>query len=385
MQEFIFGGSSIVRKFISLVLTASIISLSLGALVEKATASLPSDDKALALIEKARRAIGGSDAIAGVKSMRIKGSMTKTFEFNGQSRIENGESEIALMLPDKMVRTIKLGNGPEGLSGPVVKQMGVMVTGPMPPLPPNGSGVTRIIVKDKDGELREIPQGQPTGTFGTVEENGQVRKMVVRVDTVGGEADSQVGPAGSVEGRRIVMDRDAHLAAGGGGAGQNELLRTMLSLLMTAPDGMNVSYTYGGSATVDGIACEVVNAAFGGSEYRLHLAADSGLPVMIAYKGFAAPTVVAFRTADDQGAAPKSDTIIMRRADVAPPQMTEIEVRFGDFRNVGGINLPFRWSQTTGGKADETFTVSSYDINPADIANSFKDVKVVVRGDAKEK
>lgn len=195
--------------------------------------------------------------------MRIKGSMTKTFEFNGQSRIENGESEIALMLPDKMVRTIKLGNGPEGLSGPVVKQMGVMVTGLMPPLPPNGSGVTRIIVKDKDEELRETPQGQATSTSGTVEENGQVRKMVVRVDTVGGGADSQVGPAGSVEGRRIVMDRDAHFAAGGG-AGQNELLRTTLSLLMTAPDGMNVSYTYGGSATVDGIACEVVNAAFGG-------------------------------------------------------------------------------------------------------------------------
>ena len=57
----------------------------------------------------------------------------------------------------------------------------------------------------------------------------------------------------------------------------------------------------------------------------------------------------------------------------------EFTVKFSDYRTVNGVQLPFKWTQTVGGEPDETFDVTSYEINPANIADKFKNQNVMVR------
>ena len=71
------------KRFIFTVLCVSVFFTGLGSLIESASASLKSDDKALELLRKARAAIGGDQAVGGVRSMTITGKATKTFETEG--------------------------------------------------------------------------------------------------------------------------------------------------------------------------------------------------------------------------------------------------------------------------------------------------------------
>ena len=53
--------------------------------------------------------------------------------------------------------------------------------------------------------------------------------------------------------------------------------------------------------------------------------------------------------------------------------MAEFQLKFSDFRATGGLQLPFKWTQTIAGKDDEVFDITSYEINPANIADKFKE------------
>ena len=63
-------------------------------------------------------------------------------------------------------------------------------------------------------------------------------------------------------------------------------------------------------------------------------------------------------------------------ADAAP---VENFVRFSDYRSVGGVQLPYRWATSVGGSVKETFDVTTFDVNPANIAEKFQNQKVMVR------
>jgi len=106
------------KRFLISVLCVSVFFLGLGTLIEKVGARFKSDEKALALIKAARAAIGGDSAISGIQSLRIKGATTHTFKIDGTDRSETGETEIALQLPDKVSKMIKMGredgNAPAG-------------------------------------------------------------------------------------------------------------------------------------------------------------------------------------------------------------------------------------------------------------------------------
>ena len=159
----------------------------------------------------------------------------------------------------------------------------------------------------------------------------------------------------------------------------NEMLRLTLGLLLTAPQGMDVNYTFGGESSVDGTACNIVNAEFAGTTFKLYLGQTSNLPVMMTYTGMRLPVMV-FKTKDDKsGEQPKENVVVLRKADGPPAETAEFNVKFSDYHSVSGVQLPFKWTQTVGGAADETFDVTSYDINPANIADKFKDQKVMIR------
>ena len=62
-------------------------------------------------------------------------------------------------------------------------------------------------------------------------------------------------------------------------------------------------------------------------------------------------------------------------------EMVSVEnlVKFSDYRSTGGVQLPYKWTTTVGGNVREVFDVTSYDLNPANIAERFANQKVFVR------
>ena len=362
------------KRFIISILCVSVFFIGLGALVDKAGANFRSDEKALALVRQARLAIGGDSAIAGVQSLRIVGQTTRNFRIDGIEKAESGETEIALQLPDKLMKMTKIGHTDAGSDKTVKKEVNVVVVGNgkeahkiivSDDTAPSGDGVQKIIIKKSDGTTEEL-NGSETGKviFHKGDKtifNGENEKMIttdgphVMINRVGGEAHH---------------DAMRH----------NELLRLTLGLLLTAPQGMDVSYTFGGESSVDGAACNIVVAEFGGSAFKIYLGQASNLPVMMTYKGMPMPTVMKFRTKDPNAAGePKDNKIFTRKVGGPAPDSVEYSVKFSDYRSTGGVQLPYKWTQTVGGAADETFDVTSYEVNPTNIAEKFQNQKVMVR------
>lgn len=396
------------KRFIFSVAALTVIFLGVGAVVERTGASSKSDEKALDLIRKARLAIGGDAAVAAVKSMSIKGRTTTIINVNGSERSETGDTEIALQFPDKMVKMVKIGDGAVGAGHKIMDhQIDVVVTGDHaktkviePHRVEAGGGVDKkIVIKKKDGTVQELTGAEAEAFIAANpgvpgEKRVIVRKAdgpehieeIVLKDKVaarsGGEGTktwtTSDGKTFTVDTKNVLLDK----VAGPGHARSNDLLRTAMALLLTAPEGMDVTYTFGGESTLDGIAANVVVASFGGESFKLFLDRSSNLPVGMSFTAHRAPRIVTFeRSAAPTGEAPKEmkDVRVFTRTAAAPAPVADFVVKFADYRNVGGVQLPFRWIQTVGGAADETFEVTSYDINPADISTKFDNQNVKVR------
>lgn len=451
------------KRFIFSILCMAVFFIGLGALVEKTGAKFKSDEKALALIAKARQAIGGDTAISSVKSLSIAGRTTRSFKIDGAVKSEDGDTEIALQFPDKMMRTTSVGHGDGnvGFARTVNKQMDVVVTGDGPGEmnvrvtgEGHGEGVgtgtsTHVIIK-KDGETVKDLTGADAekwiaehGTAGAGEVKIMVKKSDGSIETING-GDGKLGDAahggvivrkvdggnatfttedgktvvlrtdGNGEGgeRHVItrtgsgdtatfkttddgnvvfmkkMDGDAvagkmvggdhvmlNRVGGGmarGGGRQNDLFRTTFGLLLTAPEGMDVSYTYGGDGDVDGTSCDIVVAEFAGSSYKLYLSKASSLPVMMSYKGSPEPQVFMYKTKAPDGTVDTKDNVVFtRKVEGGPVGGAETNVKFSDYRSVNGVQFPYKWTQTSG-DATETFDVTSYEINPANISSKFQ-------------
>jgi hypothetical protein len=377
------------KRFIMTVLCASVFFVGLGAIAEKAGAKFKSDEKALALIRAARVAIGGDSSIAGVQSLRIVGQTTQTFRINGTDQTEQGETEIALQLPDKLMKTVKIGHG-DGTGeqqNMITRQMDVVVVG-------NdengktivrgdgkgegtGSGAMRIIVKE-DGEPNEEASGD-----GSVKEINTADGKKIIVHKAEGTENFEFRTANPSGAPLDSNGKQTFFRTGGHGeARENELLRLTLGLFLSAPQGIDVNYTYGGESDVDGTACNLVVADLGGLSIKLFLNRDSNLPVMMAYTGMRMPKVITFNKEVAPPADGSKDVIYFKNAGPGVPaggDKAEFQVRFSDYRSVNGVQLPYRWTTNVNGSVEETFDVENYEVNPANIAEKFQHEKVFVR------
>lgn len=370
------------KRFIFSILCVTVSAIGLGALVEKATATLKSDERAVALIKQARLAIGGEQSIAEVRSMIIKGDTSININMDGVSRNEKGETEIALQLPDKLSKMVKINH--EGVAeGEKITSKAheviVMKRSESGAGIGGGTGIgigvepgaKKVIVRTAEGDGPEVEKIIVEGKEGEFTTRDG-KKVVIRKD---GDVrvDEKVLVHSREKGERIRVEKAEYEAVR-----QNELLRTTLSLLLTPPVGMDVNYTYGGEVDVDGTTCDLVNAEFAGSNIKLFLSKASSLPVMVSYQGNAMPTVMRFRAKAPEGAEPVKENVVFARK-VEAPEMAEVQVRFSDYRGVNGVQLPYKWTTTVGGQTAEVFDVSSYEINPANIAEKFQDRKVFMR------
>jgi hypothetical protein len=213
-----------------------------------------------------------------------------------------------------------------------------------------------------------------------VMKKGDARDVVVKDDEMS-------------EGKRVMLDKvDRHVTGDASRLQQNELFRTTFALLLSAPEGSDANYNYGGVESVDGNSCDVILVDGGSSPFKLFIDQSSHLPVMMSYKG-SIPMVFKFNRDElktggdgqtknviinrDGSHDEMSDSkvhVITRKLD-APEALAEFQVRFSDYKTVGGVQLPYKWTQTVGGQPDQTVNVASYEINPSNIADKFKQTR----------
>ena len=375
------------KRFITTTLGLSVFFVGLGAIVEKTTASFRSDEKALEIIKKARIAIGGEGAIAGVKSLIIKGQTTNTLSIDGADRIEQGEAEIALQFPDKMMKTVRIGKAGDATAAREDLKTFDVVINNGEAAPGNGETKKFVIRKMNDGQINEMEAGEAKVFVRKIEgETGEfvVDENATEVKTADGKKFTIVSKAGEgelkAEGGNVLIERlksPDHAPAR-----HNELLRTALALLVTAPEGMDVSYTYAGDSNLDGTAVSAVVASFAGASYKLYFDSSSFLPVAMSYVGHPGPVIVKLRKEAGDAAA-KADVVTFNRKVEGPADGVESLVRFSDYRSTNGVQLPYKWTTSIGGKLTEVLDVTSYDVNPANISERFENQNVKFRVKAK--
>jgi hypothetical protein len=216
-----------------------------------------------------------------------------------------------------------------------------------------GNSVKRVLIKRPDGTVQELS-------------GAEAEKVIVRdggIDRAATEAEA---------GDRRIMVRKLEGDADHKEVRHNELFRLTLGLLLSAPQGLDVNYNYGGDADVDGTPCSIVVAETAGTSYKIYLNRTSYLPVMMVYTGMRMPNVMFLKRDGVPPADAKDKMVFLRSVDAPAEQTAEFQVKFSDYRTVSGVQFPFKWVQTAGGAADETFEVSSFEVNPANIAEQFE-------------
>lgn len=359
------------KRFAVSVLSISVFFVGLGSLAEHVGARFRSDEKALEIVRKARTAIGGEAAIAQVRSMVITGRSVHTFKVGDAERSEHGETEIAIQFPNMISQKTKIGK--DDGTGPkmVSSQHDLMVV-------TKGSDAEKVRVNGtgngtfttSDGRTIVLKSAAPGESTFTTEDG---KKVVVQKTEANG-----TGEWKSKDGKEVVLERSAGpMAYAHGGKKNNELLRLTLALLVTAPEGMDVNYTFAGESDIDGTAVNVINAEFGGSSYKLFIAKANDLPVAMSYRGMGMPKIMKFtkEAATPEEAARDHVTFTKK---ISAESVEQI-VKFTDYRSTGGVQLPYKWTTSVNGTVKEVFDVTTYDINPANIAEKFADQKLFVR------
>lgn len=364
---------------------AALVFVSIGNIAEKVAAGFKSDEKALTIIKNARIAIGGDAAIGEVKSMVIKGKTSKTIKVDGVERVEQGETEIAFEGPDRLMKIVKMGN-PDGGEGSALieRSVDLVVVGK------NDGPAKTIVLEGKDGEFitgdgtkviaRKV-EGTPAETKVVVRKKGDTADFVVT-------GDGNVKEVSTADGKKFtIVQRDSNdgewvteddkkvriskVVAAGHATRDNELLRTMLSLLLTAPEGMDVAYTFAGETDVEGFAANAVDASFGGATVKLFFDRSTNLPLGMSYVGTPAPIVLKMKRAAREPVAEVEKKDVVFHRTVAIETGVQTFVRFADYRSTNGVQLPYRWTTSYAGKQAEVFEIATYEVNPANIAEKF--------------
>lgn len=328
------------KRFIVSMLCISVFFIGLGGLVDSVGAKFKSDEKALEILRLARQAVGGEANIKAVQSLSIRGRATKTFDFDGVARSEQGEWELNMQLPGKFSKMMKVrvedtGTGEKS----EFSNKDVVII-------KKGEG-DKVLLRKSEGELLKdgvviVKKSDGDKTFERTENtNGEVKKVVVEDDI------------------RATFEKMQH----------NDLVRTTLSLLLTTPQDVNADYTYLGEGSVDGSACNIIEARSGDSTVKLFLDKSSNLPRMMSYQ--AAKPMMFFKIKKADGDTEENGDVKTFTRKLDAPELAEFQVKFSDYRSVSGLQLPFKWVQTVGGNSDETIEISSYEMNPANIAEKF--------------
>lgn len=342
------------KKFIVMILSVTTFFLGLGSLVSQVGAKFKSDAQALELIKQARQAIGGDANIKNVRSLTIIGKATQTSTVDGVPGTEQGDMEINLSLPNQYGKMMKFG---DEIGGGMIKRDANVV----------------IFNRSDDKELSGKVSSEDGGNKIFIRKVGEDNKFTVTSD----KSVSVTAVNGNEKTAGNDMVFDTIVADDRGDFRQNDLFHTTFSLLLTAPEGLDVSYVYAGEGNVDGFSCDIVDAQSNGSSVKLYLDKSSHLPRMMTYQAVK-PFMIKIAGNEMKPDGDKNARVLLRQK-MPAPETSEFQVKFSDYRAVNGIQLPFKWTQTVGGQADQNVDIVSYEVNPANIADKFQNQKIFLR------
>lgn len=356
------------KRFTVSILCVSAFFMGLGSLVDRVGAKFKSDEKALTLIKQARIAIGGDANINNVRALTISGKATQNFTLDGAVKSEQGDLEINLQLPNLYSKMLKIGDNGGGEVN-VRKEVNVIVVGK------DGDATKFDKIETGDGQKKVFVMKKGEGESVIIDSDkanadGKHTFVIKR----GGENVEGLSVADS---NKIIVNKEQIYGAGSE-MRQNELFRTAFALLLSAPEGSDADYTFAGEADVDGNSCSVVAAQTGGETFKLYLDKSTSLPRMMTFQAVK-PLVIKFNKNDAKLSGDKEPMTFVRHAEAF--EKAEFQLKFSDYRSVGGLQMPFKWTQTVGGQTDQTVDITSYEINPAAIAEKFqtRSPKVIIR------
>lgn len=345
------------KRFIFSILCVSVFFIGLGGIANQVGARLKSDERALTLVRQARIAIGGEANINSVRSLTTKGRAVHTVSFDGTNKTQEGDFEINLALPNQFSKMMNMRLEDK-----------------------TGDGSKQVVNEEHKVIIIRKGDGDNAAFYSDDKDAAAPKSKIVIVKNGDGKIETEdVRPDGD-GGNRIVKEMRV---VGGEGEQQhnNEFLRTMLGLFLTAPEGVDVEYFYVGAGDVDGSACEIVEAKTGAdSVAKIYLSKSTNLPLMMSYQGMDMPRIIKINSEDTKSNADKKDAkIFVRETDA--PTLAEINIKFSDYRTVNGLQLPFTWTQTANGRAGATVSIESYEINPENIADKFNQLpqKLMIR------
>jgi len=380
------------------IATAMALSLSLAVLApvsaqDKAAPAADKSARAQEILKQARAALGDEAKLKALQSLTASGTSRRSF---GERQVES-EVEIDILLPDKVKRieSGQFGSNTTALNGTQIWTEFVPAVGG-----PGGGGGGFQVFRGGGGD-------------------GNV---------------SVVGPGGGGGGQPTTAQTQAQTMIQQ--LQRGEMTRLMLGLLLLPPAGVNLEFTYSGSAKApDGMTADIIEAKGEGFTARLFLDQSTHHLLMIGFKsrqfrgrpggaraggagggagggpgtgqgagrgtGAAQGSGAGQGTGAGQGAGQGTGQGAGQAAGGAPtpggqgggqqqPQMTpeerdkrireamerapEVDVRlaFADYKSVNGISLPHRIVRSEGGTPTEETDISKYKINPSLKADKFE-------------
>ena len=257
--------------------------------------------KAEALLDQSRAALGGKK-LASLQGLSASGSYRRLL---GEREL-GGDIEFEMLLPDKFMKQ--------------------EVLKPMP-----GVEMTRIEVMN--GETVWF-DSQSSGSGNIVIRQG------------GGD-----GP--EAEAMRQQQSRA-------------EFARLLIGWLLAPPASFAVEFIYAGKAEAPDGTAEVL-AIKGPNNFAAHLFLDqkTHLPLMLSYKG-RLPRIATHMVSGPPGNREELEKRAREaQAEVEAAPEVEMQIRFDDYREVGGILFPHRLSKAANGEVTEEWEMKRFKVNPS--------------------
>ena len=274
------------------------------AIIAQLTATSPQmDAKVTEILAAARAALGGEAELAKVQSLSLTCSTRRILG----DREMAGEVTLDFVLPDKMKRTDSFGIP----GGPTMERVSVI----------NGAEVWDDSTSRGGGGFM-MRRGGPGGAGGpgrepTDEDRQRMRQM---------------------QARRMKGDLARHTLA--------LLLRT------------DAPVTYVGVAEAEDASADVLEVTpEGQAPVKIFIDQATRRPLMISYED----VLPRMRMARG-GQRPTPEEIETMRRE--PPQTATFEVRYGEYRTVGGISFPHLMTTSANGEITEEWTVDRLKVNP---------------------
>lgn len=272
--------------------------------------------RAAEVLKQARAALGGEEKLRGVQGLSFKGKFRRVI----QEREMAGERELEFQLPDKFVKSESFTPGGSTMSIDTSQTLSGSESW--------SSGRGGMIFMRGDGR-------EPTQ-----EEKDRAAKMATQ-----------------------------RLRA--------EMARYLLALLAAPPTDFPIEFTYVGEATADDGSADVIDATGpDGFAARLFLDKQTHLPLMLSYR---APKPRVFTMTMQGGKGGKSPEEAAKQAQeklkadaAAKPEEVEMQWRFSEYREVGGLQLPHRITSGADGETTDEFEIKSYVVNPQFKADKFQ-------------